>query len=312
MSSALRFGIAVPNYGPLASSGNLLRLARRAEALGVDSIWVADHLVAPVGVQTVYPFDKSPDPKPGEMGVIEQFYEPLTTLAFLAGATRHIKLGVSVFVMPYRNPVVTAKTVATLDALSEGRVIFGVGVGWLREEFTALGQDARQRGRVTDEYLEVCRRLWRDDVAEFDGKHYRLPPVRTGPKPVQRPWPPIWIGGNSDAAVARALALGDGLHLIDVSPEEAAERVAALRDAEARAGRAGPPLAVSVRKGILVRAEDRPDDRALYGTPAKIRRDVAAYADAGVDYLVSNLRQARTIDALEEALDETARALLDA
>ena len=309
-ATAMRFGIAVPNYGPLASPANLLRLARRAEALGVDSLWVADHLVAPVGVASVYPFDRSPDPKPGDMGVIEQFYEPLTTLAFLAGATRHIRLGVSVFVMPYRNPVVTAKTIATLDALSEGRVIFGVGVGWLREEFVALGQDARHRGKVTDEYLEVCRRLWRDDVASFEGRHYTLPPVRTGPKPVQRPWPPIWIGGNSDAAVKRALALGDGLHLIDLSPEETVPVVQQLRSAESRAGRAANPLSVSMRKGVLVRAEDRADDRALYGTPEKIRRDVAAYAAAGVEYLVSNLRQAKTIDALEDALDETARALL--
>ena len=307
----MRFGIAVPNYGPLASADNMVRLARRAEALGIDSIWVADHLVAPVGVQSIYPFDKNPAPKPGDMGVIEEFYEPLTTLAFLAGATSHIRLGVSVYVMPYRNPVVTAKIVATLDALSNGRAIFGVGVGWLREEFTALGQDARHRGRVTDEYLEVCRRLWRDHVAQFEGRHYTLPPVRTGPKPVQRPWPPIWIGGNSDAAVRRAIALGDGLHLIDLSPEEARPVIAQARAEEAEADRA-QPLSVSMRKGLLVRAEDRPDDRALYGTPAKIRRDVEAYAAAGVDYLVSNLRQAKSIDALEEALDETARALLDA
>jgi probable F420-dependent oxidoreductase len=306
----MRFGIAVPNYGPLANADNMVRLARRAESLGVDSIWVADHLVAPVGVQSVYPFDRSPDPKPGNMGVIEEFYEPLTTLAFLAGATSHIRLGVSVYVMPYRNPVVTAKIVATLDALSNGRAIFGVGVGWLREEFTAVGQDARHRGRVTDEYLEVCRRLWRDDVAQFEGRHYTLPPVRNKPKPVQRPWPPIWIGGNSEAAVRRAIALGDGLHLIDLSPEEVAQSIADLRAAEAAAGRT-QPLSVSLRKGILVRSEDRADDKALYGTPAKIRRDLQAYADVGVDYLVSNLRQAKTIDALEDALDETARALLD-
>jgi probable F420-dependent oxidoreductase len=306
----MRFGIAVPNYGPLANAENMLRLARRAESLGVDSIWVADHLVAPVGVQSVYPFDRSPDPKPGNMGVIEEFYEPLTTLAFLAGATSHIRLGVSVYVMPYRNPVVTAKIVATLDALSGGRAIFGVGVGWLREEFTAVGQDARHRGRVTDEYLEVCRRLWRDDVAEFAGRHYTLPPVRNKPKPVQRPWPPIWVGGNSEAAVQRAIALGDGLHLIDLTPDEVVQRVAELRAAESAAGRA-TPLSVSLRKGILVRGEDRADDKALYGTPAKIRRDLQVYADAGIDYLVSNLRQAKTIDELEVALDETARALLD-
>lgn len=308
-AATLRFGIALPNYGPLAGAENLLRLARRAEALGVDSLWVADHLVAPLGVASVYPFDRSPDPKPGNMGVIEEFYEPLTTLAFLAGATERIRLGVSVYVMPYRNPVVTAKMVATLDALSRGRVLFGVGVGWLREEFTALGQDARHRGRVTDEYLEVCRRLWRDEVASFEGKHYVLPPVRTGPRPAQRPWPPIWVGGNSAAARERAVALGDGLHLIDLSPDEAAAQVTAVREALARAGRDPASFTVSLRKGILVRDEDRDDDRPLYGTPEKIRRDLAAYAAAGVGYLVGNLRQAKSVDALEDALEATVAAL---
>jgi len=304
------FGVALPNYGPLASAANLVRLARRAEARGIDSIWVADHLVAPVDVATVYPFDKNPNPKPGEMGVIEEFYEPLTTLAFLAGATERIRLGVSVYVMPYRNPVVTAKIVATLDALSGGRVLFGVGVGWLREEFRAVGQDARHRGRVTDEYLEVCRRLWRDEVAAFEGAHYSLPAVRTGPKPAQRPWPPIWVGGNSPAARDRALALGDGLHLIDLAPDEVAPHVAAVRVALAAAGRDPAAFTVSLRKGILVRDQDRGEERALYGTPEKIRRDLATYRDAGVQYLVSNLRQAKSIDALEEALDATADAVL--
>jgi probable F420-dependent oxidoreductase len=234
VSAPIRFGVALPNYGPLANPENLMRLARRAEARGVDSVWLSDHLVAPVQVGSVYPYDKRPDRKPGEMGVIEEFYEPLTTLAYLAGATERIRLGVSVYVVPYRNPVVTAKIVATLDALSRGRVIFGVGVGWLREEFAALGQDARKRGRVTDEYLEVCRRIWRDDVAEFSCEHYMLPAVRTGPKPSQRPWPPIWVGGNSAAARERAVKLGDGLHLIDVAPRPPRRSLACVPTSRAR------------------------------------------------------------------------------
>lgn len=303
-AGALRVGVALPNYGPLAGATNLIRLARRAEALGIDSVWVADHLVAPVGVTSVYPYDRRPDPTPGAMAVIEEFYEPLTTLAFIAGATARIRLGVSVYVLPYRNPVVTAKMVATLDALSGGRLIFGVGVGWLREEFLALGVDARRRGRVTDEYLEVCRRLWRDDVATYEGRHYVLPPVRTGPKPRQRPWPPIWVGGNSAAACTRAVTLGDGLHLIDLTPAEAAVAIGNVRDALARAGRDPGTFTVSLRKGLLVRRSD--DSRPLYGTPAKIRRDLASYAAAGVEYLVVGFRQARTIEAMEEALDRTA------
>jgi probable F420-dependent oxidoreductase len=307
--SGIPFGVALPNYGPLASPDNLVRLARRAEDLGIDSVWVADHLVAPVSVASVYPYDRRPDAKPGEMGVIEEFYEPLTTLAFLAGATTRIRLGVSVYVVPYRNPVVTAKIVATLDALSGGRAMLGVGVGWLREEFAALGQDASRRGRVTDEYLEVCRRLWRDEVASFEGRHYRLPPVRTGPKPVQRPWPPLWVGGNSDAALDRALALGDGWHLIDLSPDEVAERVAALRGRLDASGRAASEIVVSLRKGILLRDADRDGDKPLYGTADKLRRDRDAYAAAGVRYLVSNLRRSASVAELEESMAGVADAL---
>jgi len=302
------FGIAVPNYGPLASAENLVRLTTRAEALGVDSVWVADHLVAPVQVASVYPFDRRPDPKPGEMGVIEHFYEPIVTLAYLAGATRRIRLGVSVYIVPYRNPIVTAKTVASLDALSGGRVIFGAGVGWLREEFAALDIDPHVRGHMTDDYLEVCRRLWRDETASFEGKHYRLPLVRTGPKPAQRPWPPIWIGGNSDAALARTVRIGDGWHAIDLLPEEIAPQIAALRSSLEAAGRDPGCVTVSLRKGVLVQDDDR-DAKPLYGTPDKIRRDRDAYARAGVDYLVVNLRQARTLSALEEALEATVEAL---
>jgi probable F420-dependent oxidoreductase len=306
----LGFGVALPNYGPLASAENLVRLARRAEALGVDSVWVADHLVAPVSVDSVYPYDRRPDAKPGDMGVIEEFYEPLTTLAFVAGATSRIRLGVSVYVMPYRNPVVTAKIVATLDALSAVECCSASASAGCAREFVALGQDPRRRGRVTDEYLEVCRRLWRDEVAAFSGREYELPPVRCGPKPVQRPWPPIWIGGNSRAALDRAIALGDGWHLIDLDPDEAAASVARLRERLAASDRADDDVVVSLRKGILVRQADRPDDKALYGTPEKIRRDRDAYARAGVRHLVSNLRRAESADDLVRALEEAAAAML--
>src|SRR5262252_5200167 len=193
----MRFGIALPNYGPLAGPETLGRLARLAEDLGVDSIWLSDHLVAPVGVQSVYPYDRRPDPKPGEMGVIEEFYEPIVTLAYLAGQTR--------------------------------RVLLGIGVGWLAEEFVALDVPFAGRGRRTDDYLGVLKALWAGGEASYEGRAYRLPPVRTGPRPVQRPHPPLWIAGNSDAALARAVRAGDGLHVIDASPAELQDIVARLR-----------------------------------------------------------------------------------
>jgi probable F420-dependent oxidoreductase len=213
------FGIALPNYGPLAGPETLVRLARLAEDLGVDSVWVSDHLVAPVGVRSIYPYDRRPVPTPGDMGVIEEFYEPIVTLAFLAGETSRVRLGVSAYVMPYRHPVVTAKQVATLDRLSGGRVILGIGVGWLAEEFAALDVPFAGRGRRTDDYVAVCKALWRGGVASYDGTTYRLPPVRTGPTPLQRPHPPLWIAGNSRRGLARAAETGDGWHGIDLSPD---------------------------------------------------------------------------------------------
>jgi probable F420-dependent oxidoreductase len=304
----MRYGIALPNYGALAAPATLVRIARRAEALGVDSVWVSDHLLAPVGVRSVYPYDRRPNPTPGDMGVIEHFYEPLATLAFLAGATSRVRLGVSAYVVPYRPPAVTAKQVATLDVLSGGRLLLAVGVGWLREEFEALGVPFAGRGRRTDEYLAVCRALWTEEVASFTGRTVQLPEVRGGPKPVQRPHPPLWIAGNSAAARARAARLGQGWHAIDLSPDELAPLVADLRARAEAEGRTGE-LSVSLRKGVQLL--DRPPDppHALYGDAASLRVDAAAYAASGCDYLVLTLRGARNENALERALEGVVAAL---
>ncbi len=288
----MRVGVALPNYGPIADAAILLRLARRAETLGLDAVWLSDHLLAPTGVQSRYPYDRRPDARPGDVGVIERFYEPLTTLAWLAGATERIRLGISAYVMPYRPPVVTAKQVATLDALSGGRVVLAVGVGWLREEFDALGVPFADRGRRTDEYLRVCRALWEDDVATFAGTHVQLPPVRTGPKPVQSPVP-IWIAGNSDAARARAVRLGQGWHAIDLRPDALA---AGVDDLRRRAAAAGRPDAI----GVSLRA---------YGPAAAMRTDLAAYARAGCDDLVLTLPRAADRMTLERGLDDVAGLL---
>ncbi|HYV57933.1 MAG TPA: LLM class F420-dependent oxidoreductase [Candidatus Nitrosopolaris sp.] len=305
----MRYGIALPNYGALADAETLAHLARRAEALGVDSIWVSDHLLAPTGVRSIYPYDRRPDAKPGDMGVIEHFYEPLTTLAYLAGHTSRIRLGVSAYIVPYRNPVLTAKQVATLDALSGGRLLLAVGVGWLREEFDALGVPFDGRGRRTDEYLAICRALWMDEVASYAGTVARLPPVRSGPKPRQRPHPPLWVAGNSAAARRRAARIGQGWHAIDLSPEELAPLVDDLRQRLLAAGRLPEEVSVTLRKGILplTRAPEPP--HALYGPRDTIRADVAAYTAAGCDYLVLNLRQARSAATLERALEEVVETL---
>ena len=298
---SIPFGIALPNYGPLAGPETLVRLARLAEDLGVDSIWVSDHLVAPVGVASVYPYDRRPDPKPGDMGVIEEFYEPLSTLAFLAGATSRVRLGISAYVMPYRNPVVTAKQVATIDRLSGGRLVLGIGVGWLAEEFAALDVPFARRGLRTEEYLAVCKALWAGGEARFDGETYRLPPVRTGPRPQQTPHPPLWISGNSKRGIERAARIGDGWHGIDLSPDE-------LRPlaAQAKALAGTKPFTISIRKGVLPGASA---GHPLYGDRDAIRRDLDAYEAAGLDYLIAGLRRVQFADDAARALEDVARAL---
>jgi len=298
------FGIALPNYGPLAVPQTLVRLARLAEELGVDSVWVSDHLVAPVGVASVYPYDRRPVPTPGDMGVIEEFYEPMTTLAFLAGATSRVRLGISAYVMPYRNPVVTAKQVATLDRLSSGRAILGIGVGWLAEEFAALDVPFARRGRRTEDYVAVCKALWAGGEARFDGETYRLPPVRTGPRPVQAPHPPLWIAGNSARGMARAARIGDGWHGIDLAPDEL--RPLAMQVREQALGHGKASFTVSIRKGVL---PGGPAGHALYGDRDAIRRDLDAYAAAGLDYLIAGLRRTTSVDDAARALESVARAL---
>lgn len=293
----MRLGIALPNYGPLATPEALRRLAATAEEAGADGVWVSDHLVAPVGARSAYPYARRPAARRGAFGVIEHFYEPLTTLAVLAGCTARVRLGVSAYVMPYRHPVVTAKQVATLDALSGGRVVLAVGVGWLREEFDALGVPFARRGRRTEEYLAVCRALWAGGDARWEGELIRLPPVRTGPPPAQRPHPPIWIAGNSPAAVRRAARLGDGWHAIDLGPDEIAAAGRRLAAEAVACGRDPAALVISLRTTVA------PGDRDA------VRRARDAWAAAGVGDLVANVRGVASAEAHADGIRALAAAM---
>ncbi len=306
MIPPVRIGVALPNYGPLARPDTLVRLARRAEDLDVDGVWVSDHLVAPVGARSVYPYDRRPDPKPADLAGLAEFCEPIVTLAFLAGRTSRIRLGVSAYVMPYRNPVVTAKQVATLDALSGGRMILAVGVGWLREEFAALDVPFRGRGRRTDDYLAVCKALWAGGTASYAGTTYRLPPVRGGPRPAQQPHPPLWIAGNTAAAIERAAHHGDGWHGIDLSPAELRPLVARLRARTEAHGRAAASVAITLRQLV---APGGGGGRPLEGERDAIREQLRAYRDAGLDYLVAGLPRTRTEDEAVRALEDAVCAL---
>ena len=190
-------------------------------------------------------------------------------------------------------------------------MILGIGTGWLREEFDALAVPFAHRGRRTDDYIDVCKALWSGAEARFAGETYRLPPVRTGPTPAQRPHPPLWIAGNSHAAIDRAVRRGDGWHAIDLTPGELAPLVGHLRERLAAYGRPQDAVTVSLRKGVLVREPGTTEARPLYGDRDTIRRDLDAYRNAGLDHLVANLRQAKTADDLGEALTDVCAALAD-
>jgi probable F420-dependent oxidoreductase len=191
----MRFGVTVPNYRKLASPENLVHVARRSEELGFDSLWVTDHVVIAEPYREVFG---------------TTMYDPLSVMAFLAAHTQRVELGSAILVIPYRNPVVVAKQLATIDNLSGGRVVLGTGSGYAREEFDALGVAYEERGPITDEYLRVILELWTNPTPSFDGRYVKLHNVHAEPLPVRKPHPPILVGGYGKNAIRRAVAIGQG------------------------------------------------------------------------------------------------------
>ena len=187
----MRYGFYLPTRGPTATRECILALAREGERLGLHSAMVADHIVFPVESQSTYPYTLD-GKHPGGGDALETF----SILGVVAGATERLRLVTSVLVLPYRNPVLTAKMVASLDVLSGGRLTLGVGAGWLSEEFAALNSPAFEaRGAVTDEWIAIFKQLWSHSPASFNGRFYRYTDIRCAPFPVQKPHPPIWVGG---------------------------------------------------------------------------------------------------------------------
>jgi probable F420-dependent oxidoreductase len=297
----------------MASPANLRNLAQRAEFLGFDSAWVSDHIILPRSVDSFYPYASDgvatfrPD---------EDYYEPLAALNFLAGCTQKIRLGTHVLILPYRNPVLAAKMISTLDVLSEGRVTLGIGVGWMEEEFKALGLDTfAQRGAVTDEYIQLFKELWTKDNPEFHGEHYQLSESGFMPKPVQKPHPPIWIGGHTNPAIRRAAKYGDGWMPIGLrppailEPEELAEKIAHLRRLTVQAGR--PEDAVSLCFSTGVTFEDSPGAtrRMMSGRAEQIAADLRQYQDLGIRNFIIGF-PGDSVAAVDEAMEQFSKQVM--
>ena len=240
-TAPMQIGLRIP-LGP--GIQDLIQITRRAEAAGCDSVWISDHLVWPVDVQSAYPYSptgSAPLP-PGT-----PFFDPWVLLAGIAGATTSIRLATGVYILPLRHHLVTARAVASLDSLSLGRVIFGVGIGWMQEEFTAADSDYRSRAPRTDEIIEALRILWGPGPVERTGREVSFRPLYMDPKPPQGPGLPIYIGGESPAALRRAARAGDGWLSMRHTPASAADSIATLRQLRAEAGRQDLPFNVTLQ-----------------------------------------------------------------
>lgn len=297
----MQFGLGLPNLSSVDPTATLLRLAQAAQDLAFDSIWVSDHVFMPYEYAPNYPYSTS-----GRLGLsaTDHIFDPLTTLAFLAGKVTGPRLGVSVLIIPYRNPIVTAKMLVTLDVLSGGRVILGAGVGWMPEEFAALGASYEHRGSVTDEYLQIFRELCTADKPSFEGKHYRISNIGFYPKPVQKPHPPVWVGGYTLAALRRAVRLGNGWHPSNLAPAALAEKAVTLRRLCAEVGRDPASLSLSTRVNNVAFGENRDSTgrpAPISGTAAQMIEAIKRYADAGVQHIVLGLRSPEPEVMLETA-----------
>jgi probable F420-dependent oxidoreductase len=304
----MRYGFYLPTRGPVATRAALETLVQRAEAIGFHSVVIADHIVLPVTMTSKYPYTVS-GAFPSDGDSLEQ----LALMAFVAGVTHRLRLITSVMIVPHRNPVVTAKALATIDVLSEGRVTVGVGVGWLREEFEALhAPEFSRRGAVTDEFLRIFKTLWAETPASFEGEFYSFSNILCLPQPLQKPHPPIWIGGHSRAALQRAARYGDGWHPVGANPAaplragEMRAKLSQLRRLTEAEGRDPAALMISYKAPLYDEsltgsslAAGSDERRPFSGTSDQILEDIATYEALGVSELILDFRS----DHLEKSLE---------
>ncbi len=290
MASIDQFGLDVGIYGPLAEPETITTLATFAETAGFESIWLADHVVFPAKFASRYPFSASGEfPAPTS----DPLLEPIAAMGVLAGATKRLRIGTAVLIIPYRNPILLARMLITIDQFSGGRVILGAGVGWLREEFEALDTfDFARRGKVTDEYIEIFKALSAGGEVGYQGETYSFEPVHSVPGSVQRPHPPVLIGGVSDPALRR-VTRNDGWLAVALGPEEMPERIAALKRICGEQGRRFDDLQMVYK--IFINPGDPKQGpfggRDMgSGSQAQIVDDLKSILDAGFDKIIVRYR----------------------
>ncbi len=283
----MRIGFNLPQIGPAASPKAILQVAQKAESLGYGSLWVTERLLYPVNPQT--PYSATPD------GSLPDAYkvalDPLEVLTFAAAHTRRIFLGTSVLDIPYYNPVMLARRLTTLDVLSGGRLRVGLGLGWSKDEFEAAGASLQDRGRRADEFLRVLKAIWTTEPVEFRGEYYHVPRSLIGPKPVQKPHPPIYLAAYAPAALKRAATLANGWNPAGLSAEQMAAMFGQLREMAKTAGRDPMALELIVRANLHITAEPLRGDRWIFS--------------GSLDQIKSDIDQVRALGAHELFFDPT-------
>jgi len=230
----VKFGLFFANAGPFADPETFEALVRTADETGIESLWTVEHVVVPVGYESQYPYSRDGRMPGPENAPIP---DPLLPLAYAAALTKRVRLATGIVILPQRHPVYVAKEAATLDVLSRGRAILGVGIGWLEEEFRVLGVPFSERAARTEESVRAIRSLWSEEPRGFEGEFFRWNPVHSSPKPVQKPGVPIVVGGHVEGAARRAARVGDGFFPAKGDPERLARLLDALRDECGKVGR---------------------------------------------------------------------------
>ena len=313
----MHFGYDIPTRGPLASPENISSIAQRGEALGFGTAYVNDHIVVPRDIASRYPYSEGGDWAGGQFG---EAMDILSILAFLAATTSKVRLLTSVMVVPYRHPVVTAKMIATIDVLSNGRVTIGCGAGWMEEEFIAVGAPSfSERGKSTDEYLEIFREIWTNETPSYDGTYASFGNIAAFPQPKQSPLP-IWIGGESRPALRRTAKYGDGWYPIGYNPKfpldtlgRFKKRLSSLHEEAEKVGRDPTSISLAYNSTWYTgpsRAVDIEGERRLFtgGTDA-VKGDLAALAEIGVETFMFRFAD-KTMSETEDAMTAFAESYI--
>ena len=303
----MKIGIHLGNNGLSATADSIATLAAKAEELGFDSVWVSDHVAIPTEIESQYPYGPPGSFTPAHT---QNFWEAFAVLAFVAGMTKRVELGTSVIVVPQRPPLLIAKQWATLDQLSGGRCILGVGAGWMREEFEALGfgHTFGPRGKATDEAIHLFRAAWTTDgPIEAHGEVYDVNPVLMWPKPARRGKLPIWIGGHGRRSIRRAAELGDGWQPLRISVEELSGHIGYLREQLQRYNRRPEDVTISLGVTAVPGGKTDVPEWELAGDPDASAEKLRRYAAAGVQHFLVNTPRGTSVPATLEAYEYVAR-----